>query len=408
MPEQAAESLGRRIKELRQDAGLGQRALARILKHSVSWMSQVERDEIAVTDIPMLQRIAAALGVPSRELVELVLGNEAGDAERQREYVEVLRISLAGHPAPQAVMGTLNEHAPDSTLAGAEDRTHQAWKLVHASDYEQLGPMLAELIPTLEAASRVGDEATRGRALGLLADVYQVAAAMLVKAGDAGAGWIAADRAIGVGERCGDHCLVLAAQYRMAHTFVHSSERRLALHVLRQAVGTGEGLSGTSDPGILSLTGACAQLAAVMEARNGDTEEARHFLDVAAQDAALLGGDRNDYGTEFGPTNVALHRVAVEVELGNAGEALRLAASVKPDGLSPERRARFLVDVARAHTQRRELAAAVAKLEEAEAIAPGEVRELRLVRELVSDLEHFAGRRQVPGLRPLRLRITHN
>jgi hypothetical protein len=75
----------------------------------------------------------------------------------------------------------------------------------------------------------------------------------------------------------------------------------------------------------------------------------------SAQEAAdRLGEDRDDFGTEFGPTNVALHAVAVAVELGDAGTAFRRAASVDASGPSTERRARFLVDVARAHHQRRQ------------------------------------------------------
>ncbi|MGH8897960.1 MAG: hypothetical protein ACRDZ4_13305 [Egibacteraceae bacterium] len=44
--------------------------------------------------------------------------------------------------------------------------------------------------------------------------------------------------------------------------------------------------------------------------------------------AERVGNDRNDFHTEFGPTNVALHAVAVAVELGNAGDALRHASQI--------------------------------------------------------------------------------
>jgi transcriptional regulator with XRE-family HTH domain len=407
VPNQPSDTLGGRVKELREECGLSQRQFAKELRCSVSWVSQVERGVTEVPKLASLQRMAAVLGVASMELVSLALGPDAGEEERQRDYVEVLRRALAGHPAPQEVMGETIQQAREIALDWAEDERRRAWELVHACDYEALGPLLAGLIPKLETASRIGDEATRRRALGLLAELYQVAAAMLVKAGDVGAGWVAADRAITVGERCGDRGLVMAAQYRMAHTFVHSSERSLALHVLRKTVGTGNELSNTSDPGLVSLTGACALLGAVMEARNGDAKEARHFLAVAGRYASSLGSDRNDYDTEFGPTNVALHQVAVEVELGNAGEALALARRVNAQGLSLERRARYLIDLARAHAQRHDVRMALATLLEVEAIAPGELAELRLVRELLADLEHVAKGTQLRALRALRRRVTH-
>jgi transcriptional regulator with XRE-family HTH domain len=400
-------TLGERVSELRRERGLKQQTLATVVGRSVSWVSQVERGEITVGDVGLLQRLAAALGTPSRELVELVLGEEASEAERQRSYVEALRLALAGHPAPGAAMGV-----PGKTRQLQPDRweaqVKQAWTLVHASDFDALGPLLAILISALEQASRQPDEAERTRALILLADSYQVAAAMLVKVGDVGAGWIAADRAIVAGERCGDRCLVMAGQLRMAHTFVGSAEDDLALHVLRQAVALAGGLAADTEVGLVSLTGACALLLAVLEARRGNAAEARRHLKAAVKLSRRLGEDRNDYGTEFGPTNVALHDVAVEVELGNASEALRIADGVDASGLSPERRARFLVDVARAHAQRRSVPPAVAALIEAETIAPGEIADSRRVRELLDDLEHLTHSRPTPGLRALRRRITHN
>ena len=133
------------------------------------------------------------------------------------------------------------------------------------SAYEELGPLLAAIIAELEIASRQPDEVDTVRLLAALADAYQVAAAMLVEVGDIGAGWIAADRAISVGERCGDRCLVMAGQLRMGHSFVDSQEDDLAVHVLRQAVQVSKTLAADSEPGLISLTGACALLLGVLE-----------------------------------------------------------------------------------------------------------------------------------------------
>lgn len=70
---------------------------------------------------------------------------------------------------------------------------------------------------------------------------------------------------------------------------------------------------------------------------------------------ARRGADRNDYNTGFGPTNVELHAVSAAVDLGDAGEAIDLASTIDAGRLSPERQVRFLIDVARAHTQRRHI-----------------------------------------------------
>jgi hypothetical protein len=47
--------------------------------------------------------------------------------------------------------------------------------------------------------------------------------------------------------------------------------------------------------------------------------------------------DRDDHYTEFGPIAVDLHEVAVAVELGDAGTAIRLAGKIGRERLSPGR-----------------------------------------------------------------------
>ena len=66
--------------------------------------------------------------------------------------------------------------------------------------------------------------------------------------------------------------------------------------------------------------------------------------------------------------------------------ALRAAASTDASGLSAERRARMLIDVARAHAQRRQVADAVAALVQAEQLTPEQVHAHALVRQVVADL----------------------
>jgi hypothetical protein len=63
---------------------------------------------------------------------------------------------------------------------------------------------------------------------------------------------------------------------------------------------------------------------------------------------------RNDYNTDFGPANVTWYEIAVAVELGDSGRALRVAATVDTAELSAERRAGMLIDVARARPPARQ------------------------------------------------------
>jgi hypothetical protein len=135
----------------------------------------------------------------------------------------------------------------------------------------------------------------------------------------------------------------------------------------------------------MSLWGGLTLQRAAIAARVNDPDTAYAHLERARQIAGRLGEGRNDYNTEFGPANVALYEIAVAVDLGDAGRALR-AATVDTTGLSAERRARMLIDVARAHAQRRQVGEAVTALRQAEDIAPELVRGHYLARQLVSDL----------------------
>jgi hypothetical protein len=136
-------------------------------------------------------------------------------------------------------------------------------------------------------------------------------------------------------------------------------------------------------------------------AREGDRAAAEAAIARARSIAARSGEDRNDYNTEFGPTNVELHAVSSALDLGDAGTALDLAEAINASGLSAERQARLSIDLARAHLQRRQIGDAVAVLLEAEQRAPQHIHASGLVRGAVADLLRLSARRATPELRAL-------
>jgi len=86
---------------------------------------------------------------------------------------------------------------------------------------------------------------------------------------------------------------------------------------------------------------------------------------------------------------VAIHRVAVAVELGDPTRALIHAAAVRTHELRGgllERQARFLLDVARAQQELGDGGQAVATLRSAESIAPEETRSHRVTQNVVGKL----------------------
>jgi len=407
MPQRTVETIGTLVHRYRGEKHWSQRKLAGEMHYSVSWVSKVERDTQAVNDVHLLGRLAVLLGAPLAEFIDAALGPDAGDAVRERPYVEQVRRAIAGHPVPDSWSPGEASSIATIDMDDLEGRTRRASELVHASSYQALGPLLAGLISNLEVASRVTVEPERTTILVHLADAYQVAAAMLVKVGDHGAGWVAADRAITAGERCNDRGLVLAGQLRMAHTLLNSKERALARHVLEQGKRMAKDAVSSGDPGLLSLVGACALLLGILDAREHESQPAEDNLAMAVKLANKLGIDRNECGTEFGPTNVAMHAVAISVELGNGQQAVDRTRHVAAGTLSPERQARYLIDVARAHVITRSPRDAISALLQAEQVAPEELADLPMVATVIEDIEGQVkrGQQQYKMLRELKYRL---
>ena len=71
------------------------------------------------------------------------------------------------------------------------------------------------------------------------------------------------------------------------------------------------------------MWGGAHPAARLIAARRHDADAAYGELGQARQVAERLGDGRNDFNTEFGPANVRLYEIAVAVELGDAGRALR-------------------------------------------------------------------------------------
>ena len=284
-----------------------------------------------------------------------------------------------------ALRAMLDERRPPA-LSTLRTKARKAWDLTHAGRYTELTDLLSNFVPDLETAARALPEEQRTEVFELMAATYQACSAALAKLGEPEAAWIAADRAVAAAERAGDPLLVAAGAYRLVFVFINARHYGQAEETARTAAEALESLADRGDPQAMSLWGGLILQRAVIAAHTNDPDLAYRQLELASQAAARLGEGHNEYNTEFGPANVRLYEIAVAVELGDAGRALHAARAVDASGLSAERRARMLIDVARAHAQRRQADKAVDALLQAEAITPEQTRGHALVRQLVSDL----------------------
>lgn len=375
--------------------------LAAAISRTASWVSQVERGVQPVVRLDVLQLLANGLGVSVQTLRPDAPPPAASPpaASDQPNDLDLARLSLSGHPALDALLATQDRavaHDP-AELAGTVERL---WQLTHTTRFAELSSAIADALPRLERAARTADAGDRAEIHLLLSQAYQALAAAFVRQDEADAAWVAADRAIRAAEQSGQPLHVFAGTFRMAHAFVRLQRLDQAEHVAKMAVAALRTHSSTSRPSpeTLSVLGSLHLVLALAAARGGRREQARREIASARDIAAQLGEDRNDFNLEFGPTNVEIQAVSTAVELGDAGEALELGHRIDAGRLSPERRSRLLIDLGRAHAQRRNLGEALDCLLRAEEVAPESVRNHVAARATIRELILIAGRGAPPDL----------
>jgi hypothetical protein len=327
----------------------------------------------------VLETLADALEVPIAELAPE--SNVVAATAQKPRAANTLSLALSSSDALRAV---LSDTAPvDVDRLG--DEAVKAWDFAHGAHYEDLGELLDKLIPELEYAARKTVGIDKQRVCVAKAKAYHAAAGVLAKLGESAAAWVAVDRAIAAAEEADDPLLMAEGAFRLSIVFQGSRRFDLAIRTAETAAHALSRLVDVGEAEAVALRGALHLQLAVASAKLNDGDAAYDYLRKARAAAEQLGADRNDYNTEFGPTNVLLHEVNVAVELGDAGHALRVADKADTQRLSPERQCRLLIDVARARAQRRQPDAMVAALRRAEAIAPEQVHGHQAVHELVLD-----------------------
>lgn len=384
-------AFGKRVADLRKARNLTQQQLAAMLNNRTSgWMSQVERGIQPVRRMDVLQEIADALGVSTQTLNPDAPppSPPAVPAPVHSNDLDGARLVISGHPALNALLGLSGK--PPVRLEALSAQVDEIWELTHQARFAEVSEMVTELVPELEQAVRTVEADDRPRTYRLLARAYQALAAAFSRQGDARSSWVAADRAVAAGELSGEVLLVFAGVYRMVHAFVRLGSNDQAERAVTDAIHALSQRTEHTPPG-LSVLGSLHLAKALVHARCGQRTEAREEIKKARQVADQLGEDRNDYNLEFGPTNVAIQAVSTAVDLGDAGEALDIGGTIDAAALSPERQGRLLMDLGRAHAQRRHTGDAIECLLRAEELSPETVRTHTAVRAAVKELVLVSG-----------------
>jgi len=396
--------IGERIAAHRRRLGLTQQGLAMRLHRSKSWVTKIERGDRPLDSVRTLLEIARALGVEVRELTGQPWFPEPGGPGH--EHVPALRGALTAlRPTAVHKGDGMVEPRDLATLRRDALEAGRLWQ-AEPNCYSAVIPLLPGLVTEarLTAAATTGDE--QRRANQVLSTVCQLAQEVAARLGEPDLSWIAARHSLLAAQDADDRLLAAASAWRVCHAVLRVDNLDEVHDVATATAADLRPRLHEPTPEALSVYGALHLVGAVAAARANDRAAAVGFLDEARSTAERLGSDRNDFWLTFGPTNVAIHDVAVLLELGDPAGALRRAAAVDPSRLpSLERRSTHHVQLAHAYSLRRKDGEAVGALLAAERFNPEGLRYNMLVRELVRGLLRRDRRRSTPGLPGLARRL---
>ncbi|WP_280422344.1 helix-turn-helix domain-containing protein [Nocardia carnea] len=248
------------------------------------------------------------------------------------------------------------------------------------SDYVRLTRLLPELLRELFRARQYAAEKEAGDIDRLTVQALRATDAIAHKFGhhDLSARIIAMMR--GIVEDMDDPALAASVSYVRMEAFFVNGCLAAGLRMLDRAADSLDPGTSISDA---AAFGALRMRAAVVAARAARPDDAYAY----SAEAETIGHPIPDGvydGTAFGPASVRIHRVSLDVELGEIGSSLSAAGWVPPAVVPAERRSHFYIDLARAYAEAGRRDDAVASLREASFIAPQHTDNHPWVKELLA------------------------
>jgi transcriptional regulator with XRE-family HTH domain len=395
-------SIGQRVRWYRIRRGLSQEALAGLVGRTVDWLGKAERGVIPLDRLPVIKALADALDVSLGDLLAEPSLVDWTPPDAGPRTVPALRDALMDYRQITRLLGG-HEPGPPPPLDLLSRQVADVWTSYQEARFSRVTRDLPAVLSAAQLATREYHGDNQARAHGLLALTYQAAAMTLTKVGETDLAWTASDRGLAAAERSGDP-VVLGSLFRsVAHSLLSTGQYTAAVRLTTQAADylrsklalrspgmapqltqllTGPDHGRTGDD-LLSVYGTLFLAGAMAAARAEDRATTRDFLAEADHAARRLGRDGNQMWTSFGPTNVAIHRVATAAELGDMQVAADLDPQLDTSALTTERRVRHALQVARALSTRNRQDQALDVLLDAEQLAPEQVRYHFLSRQLV-------------------------
>ncbi|MEU8126274.1 helix-turn-helix domain-containing protein [Micromonospora sp. NPDC049049] len=372
-------TIGERVAWYRYRRGLSQEVLAGLVGRTADWLGKIENNRIELDRLSVIKSLAEVLDVSLGDLL-----GEPGlldwNSDSGITTVPALRAALMNYRALGPFSG--GTKTVPSSVAVLRKEVGALWDAYQDSRFAYVTGRLPDLLHRARVAADHHDGDGQDQARRLLGLTYQLAATQLTKLGESDLAWIAADRGLTAVCPTGDP-LITGSLFRSVGHALHATGRYTeAVRLTEDAAGYLEPHLKHATPALLSVYGTLFLSGSMAAARANDAATTRTFLAAADHAAGQLGADANHLWTAFGPTNVAIHRVATAAELGDLQVAIDLGPRVNTTGLPMERRVRHALEVARAYNSWNRLDDAQAVLLDAEQMAPEQLRHHFLSRQL--------------------------
>lgn len=365
-----AEHVGSRVRYWRLRRNLDRKQFADMVGRSTSWLDKIESGERSLARLPMLERVAEALGIDPSVLTDTVRAERASQCVDVGE-VAAIRTALSRYP------GLAAHHASDTSLTAIQRQAEyldQAWL---SSRFTVVARHLPKLMAEAQGAVLAATPAEQVTAYRVLVTTYRLASSMLLKFEANDVAWLAADRAMHTALAVDDTWALARATRSVARAMTSTHQQDEAVTTLLAMADRMRDETGANEHDLLSLYGMLYLAASITAAGQEDAHLARDMHDEAMTAALRFEPHYDDHHTYFGLTNTLIHRVSALVRLREGGRALEFAATIDPSAvaaLSVERRSNYLLDLTEAHTIVGNYRRAATLLAQAEQVAPEEVR----------------------------------
>ncbi|WP_067852890.1 helix-turn-helix domain-containing protein [Nocardia shimofusensis] len=372
--------IGDRTARARKFARLTQTQLALKANVSLSLLRKVEQGSRPASPA-FMAAVAHALGVNIEDLTGQPYISARDDAAAHATIRELRRKLLAFDDEPIIDPRSLEE------LSAALERVVEAMRRARYGDLTAELPDVIHGLHVLAADEQPGQRLERIHAT--LARAYNRASSMAYRYGYLDLAGLAAERCVWAAERSGDPVWPIAAEYHRALILLFSGAYASGVRVIDRARDSSEHLSTT--PGLLAVRGALHLRGAILSARALDGDTADEHLREARRigEAITAPAGFEDYDTQFQLPNVAIHAVAVPVELSDGATAVARAERIRlPASVTPSRAGHHWIDVSRAWLLHGDKHRALSSLAEARKVAPDLTRNHPQVHETVRVLAH--------------------